>query len=488
MNQKLPIKTNTILDNSVSALSMKISFFMFSLLCLGIVLSQSNFKKITNDLSSNQNTPELLTGNNKEAGNIVVSTSDVVTKALAFKAMLTTAQQATLEQTYTTTLVAKWSNLPCGSGCRNGIQLSTLTAAQLTAALEVIQAASGTTTNEGYDEFNQIRSAEEQLQATAGGTTYDEGIYFISFLNTPSATGAWMLQYGGHHNANNIAFNAGNVVGATPMFEGVEPKSWTSGGVTYAPLATEHDAMANMLASLTTTQLSTAKLSSTFSDVTMAPGATNGNTNSFPTTKVGLAVSTLTSAQKLLVLEAMKPWVQDVDDTSAASLLSIYENELSATYISYTGAGSSGSASTFLTANTNYVRIDGTSVWIEFVCQTGVVFPSQIHYHSVWRDHTRDYGANLANTTLSVNSVNDNSKSIQIYPNPTSDLLFITLETELEKGTIVIYDLNGKIVLTSKDNTGTTIQLSISSLAKGNYIVKGVYNNGQTFTSKFIKK
>ena len=41
------------------------------------------------------------------------SVKDVVTKALAFKAMLTTAQQATLEQTYTTTLARRWSNLPC---------------------------------------------------------------------------------------------------------------------------------------------------------------------------------------------------------------------------------------------------------------------------------------------------------------------------------------------------------------------------------------
>jgi Protein of unknown function (DUF3500) len=41
-------------------------------------------------------------------------------------------------------------------------------------------------------------------------------------------------------------------------------------------------------------------------------------------------------------------------------------------------------------ANVDYVRIDGPSVWIELVCQSGVVF-SSIHYHAVYRDHTRDY-------------------------------------------------------------------------------------------------
>jgi hypothetical protein len=38
------------------------------------------------------------------------------------------------------------------------------------------------------------------------------------------------------------------------------------------------------------------------------------------------------------------------------------------------------------------VRIDGPGVWIEFVCQNGIVYQGQIHYHTVYRDHTRDYG------------------------------------------------------------------------------------------------
>jgi len=393
------------------------------LLSAGVFSSALLFKQQeekTSGMSISNKTRFLSSGKNilplKLTGPATVS--DVVTKALAFKALLTTTQQSTLQQTYTTTLARKWSNLPCGSTCRNGIQIGTLTATQLTAALEVIQAAAGTTTNEGYDEFLQIRAAEEVLQATAGGTNYDEGNYYISFLNTPSASSAWMLQYGGHHYGANIAFNGGNVVGTTPMFEGVEPISWTTGATTYSPLSTEHDAMANMLAGLSASELATAKLSGTYSDVTLAPGETNGGSGTFPTTKVGLAVSTLTAAKKLLVLAAIQPWVQDVDDASAATLLSVYQNELDATYIAYTGNGTSGNAGSFLNANTNYVRVDGTSVWIEFICQTGVVFPAQIHYHSVWRDHTRDYGADLANTTLPVSLLSftatmyDNKKTI----------------------------------------------------------------------------
>ncbi|NOT60222.1 MAG: DUF3500 domain-containing protein [Acidobacteria bacterium] len=334
-----------------------------------------------------------------QAANAATGVSEVVTKALAFKALLTTTQQATLEQTYTTTLARKWSNLPCGATCRNGIQFSTLTTAQLAAAVEVIKAAMGTVANEGSAEFDQTRLADAYLGVNGGGTNYSAGIYFMAFLNTPSATGGWMLQFGGHHYGANIAYNQGHVVAGTPMFEALEPLTFTTDGTTYSPLTQERDAVAAMLASLTATQLASAKLTTTFSDTTMTPGESNGGNGTFPTTKVGIAVSTLTAAQKLLVLAAMKPWVQDMDDTVAANILKIYESELDSTFIAWTGSGTAGDASTFLVSNTNYARIDGPSVWIEFACQTGVIFRNQIHYHTVWRDRNRDYGKDLSLTT-----------------------------------------------------------------------------------------
>ncbi len=378
---------------------MSLTFGLFYTLNRNITFAQSGDVQSVTQMPLAEKAVSTKALPSADAPEAAAAAADVVNKALAFKATLTTAQQATLQQTYTTSLARKWSNLPCGSGCRNGIQFSTLTTAQLTAALAVIQAAAGTTANEGYDEFNQIRLADDYLNANGGGSGYGSGLYFISFLNTPTTSGAWMLQFGGHHYAANIAYNGGHVVGATPLFEGVEPTSFTVSGTTYMPITQEHDAMANMLASLTTAQLATAKLSQTFSDVTLAPGETNGGSGTFPATKVGVAVSTLTDAQKLLVIAAMKPWVNDLDDTVAANLLTIYQNELNNTYIAYTGNGTSGDASSFLNANTNYARIDGTSVWVEFVCQSGVVFRNQIHYHSVYRDHTRDYGADLSLTT-----------------------------------------------------------------------------------------
>src|ERR1700712_2777665 len=180
------------------------------------------------------------------------TTADVVAKANALLALVTTTSQlASLQQTYTTSLAEKWSNLPCGAGCRNGLEFNNMSAAQLTAAKAVIAAAAGTATNEGYDEFMQIVTADSILNISAtanNASAYSSGYYFICFLNAPTTTGKWMLQWGGHHYAANIAFNGGNVVGVTPRFEGVEPKVFTAypytnrvgnNTVTYSPISQE---------------------------------------------------------------------------------------------------------------------------------------------------------------------------------------------------------------------------------------------------------
>jgi hypothetical protein len=315
--------------------------------------------------------------------------AQIVCLANTFLATLTSSQQASAVLSLNITNAKRWSNLPCALSCRNGLLFSSLTATQQTAALALIQAASGSTAGNGYNEFVQIRAADDYLGQTASG--YGSGNYIIAFLGSPSTTGKWMLQFGGHHSAQNITYDAGVVTSITPMHEAVEPKgAFTYNGTTYAgPLESEHTAMQEMLGSFSSTELTGAKISGSFSDCLMVPGST---TNTMPSTKVGIKVSTLSSTAQSKVLAAIAEWVNDVDAASAANFLAIYQSELANTYISYASnsSGTSGNPASFLTANTDYVRIDGPSVWIEFICQNGVVL-SGVHYHTVMRDHARDY-------------------------------------------------------------------------------------------------
>lgn len=314
----------------------------------------------------------------------------IVCLANAFIATLTSSQQSQVVLTLNLTNAKRWSNLPCALSCRNGLLFSSLTSAQQAAALALIQAASGTASNEGYEEFQTIRAADDYLGQSASG--YSSGNYVIAFLGSPSTTGKWMLQFGGHHYAQNITYDNGSVTSITPLHEAVEPNgSFTVNGTTYtSPMASELAAMRDLLSAFTTTELSGAKISTTFSDCLMVPGST---TNTFPSTKQGIKVSALSSTAQAKVLTAIAAWVNDVDPTTAATYLTTYQNELANTYVCYSSntSGTSGNASSFFTANTDYVRIDGPSVWIEFVCQNGVVISNQIHYHTVMRDHSRDY-------------------------------------------------------------------------------------------------
>ncbi|MFT4052199.1 MAG: DUF3500 domain-containing protein [Microbacterium sp.] len=316
--------------------------------------------------------------------------ADVVAAADAFLATLDDSQVSEVVLELTNDNAAAWSNLPCGSDCRNGIQFSTLSDTQLTAAKAVLQAALNTSTGVGYDQAMQILLADDVLGSAGsgggGGGNYSSGTYFLAFLGQPSTDGTWMLQFGGHHLAVNVTYADGAVEGGSPYFIGVEPTSWTSDdGTTYAPLDIMKDGVQAMITSLSADELSQAQLTESFTDVLMGPD----QDGAFPETKSGIAVSSLSDDQKQLVLAAMTPWVSIVDDQSAEDLLAVYESELDETYISYSG-------STDLTSQGDYIRIDGPSVWIEFVCQNGVVYSDQIHYHTVYRDHTRDYGGELS--------------------------------------------------------------------------------------------
>jgi hypothetical protein len=366
----------------------------------------------------------------------------VVSAANSFLNTLDSDQQAATVLDFSQANATSWSNLPCGSSCRPGIQTGSLSDEQLAALKNVLKTALGTGKDTGYEHVLQTLLADDQLASAessgsgpsapsdstssdpsatastsadptatasadpsstatdaptgtppsgapgggAGGGGYGSDIYFLAFLGTPSSDGTWQLHFGGHHLAVNITYKDGKVSGASPFFTGVEPTSWTADdGTTYEPLAKFRDGILQLTGSLSTEQLATAKLSESFSDVLLGPG----EDGQFPETKEGIKAGSLSPKQKKLVLEAIHPWIADVNDTTAKQLMKTYAHELDQTFVAYSGG-------TGLDTQGDYVRIDGPSVWIEFVCQNGFVYQDKVHYHTVYRDHTRDYGSEFS--------------------------------------------------------------------------------------------
>lgn len=411
------------------------------------------------------------------------SVERVVCLADSLKATLTTAQVATLQLSYSYTNSQAWSNLPTTFIPRIGLSLGSMNSAQQAIAKALIKEISGNVANEGYDEFEQLLQADAYLSVNGGGNSYGSGLYYLCFNGTPSATGLFSVKLGGHHLQIENTYNNGVMIGGTPHFEAVEPLSFAVGGTTYAPITQEKNALAGMFSTLSTTELAAAKLSQTFTDIVM--GAKNNGSYKdwiFPATKVGLKVGNLTAAQQALVLEAIKTYVFDIDSLHADAILAQYAQELSETYIAYSGNAG-------LTTKNDYARIDGPGVWIEFTVQGGIVM-SGVHYHSIWRDHLRDYGgAGSTNGvyTTSVGAATAMDATVSLihfvcYPNPTND--YLTLQYTLAQATqvrICVYDTEGRLVLDTPIQSAAAGEhaeiIRLSALGSGIYHVVLVADN-----------
>jgi hypothetical protein len=253
---------------------------------------------------------------------------------------------------------------------------------------------------------------------------YGRDLYSIAFVGTPSTSSPWILQVAGHHLAYNITYNTGKV-SATPTFIGVEPPDWsvasdgtvsvtnsaTSSGTAHAPMERQRAAMYNLAESIysDSTTSAAAKLAGTFTDVLMgASGNSDANYKSlvYPTSARGLQYTAMTATQKAYVRAAIEAWVNTQAHDVAATLLGDYLSDaaLADTYVGY-GVGQNGTKADFsaypnakavpLDAQRSYMRIDGPRVWIEFVVQQGVIYGTNVHYHTIWRDKTNDYGGSF---------------------------------------------------------------------------------------------
>ncbi len=402
----------------------------------------------------------------------------IVCLAEDFKASLSASQVTSLQLDRTLANAQKWSNLPVTFVPRLGVRFGDLNATQLEKAKAILQAAMSNRPYEGYDEAQQLWAADEYLAQNGGGSTYGAGQYFMAFLGTPSTTGAWELQSGGHHLAISNTYANGEMSGATPSFRGAEPFSaFTLNGNTYQPLVQERDSLAAALASLSSTELAAAKLTTSFNDIVLGPN----KDWQFPATKAGLKCSQLTGSQKSLILAAIRTYVGDIDSANAAAYMALYASQMDNTYIAYANNAA-------LTQAKDYVRIDGPRVWIEFSMQNGVIL-SGPHPHSVWRDHTSDYGG-LGNPTSSTQTALRFTGKFEVFPNPAAATAQV--QVELENSAVIavnLFDSTGKKCTGGFQYNMTagehTLPLRLQNLPQGQYncLLEVKYPNGTLATA-----
>lgn len=287
---------------------------------------------------------------------------------------------------YSRTEAEYWSNLPAGAfPKRSGVLLGELNTEQRGLVKAIMMEATSHEADEGFDEMIQTLNADDYINTVS--TDYKAGYSSFNtkfaFLGTPGSTGTWELYYGGHHMAFANTYIDGKLAGATPSFRGVEPFPYFEmNGRVNVPLTQERDAFATLLSALSDDQRVAAALEGTYRDILAGPQVDDA----IPDTFEGLNVSELDEEQTALVLAAIETYVGDISEVEAAAYMKKYTAELSDTYLGFSGTPQ-------MSAEDDYVRVHGPSLWIEFSLQSNKSTEKVgNHPHSVWRDRTDDYG------------------------------------------------------------------------------------------------
>lgn len=316
------------------------------------------------------------------------TTPKIVAAANAFVATLSATEKSTgLFDWSNTAQKQRWSNFPPAGFKRAGLMWGNLSEAQQNAWLALMQA---TLSAEGYNRVNAEWSADDALLAQEGtGGGFGKKNYYIALIGTPSATGPWQWQWGGHHVTVNATVVGPNI-SLTPSFIGAQPTTYTdAAGKTVRPLGDIEDEGFALIGSLDATQQKAAILGGTAIDLVLGPGQ-DGKTIQ----PEGLPASQMNASQQAAFLKLIGHYTGLANDEDAAARTADIRSGLNQTYLAWYGPTTKGSAA--------YFRITGPTVVIEYSPQGGGgpgggnQAASTNHIHGIYRDPTNDYGAKYA--------------------------------------------------------------------------------------------
>ena len=312
-------------------------------------------------------------------------TPAVTAAATAFLATLDATQKGAVQFAWTDTAQKqKWSNFPTGAFERAGLKWGDLSAAQQDAWLAIMKVSLSA---EGYRRILAEWAADDANAAVTGQSQlFGRAFYYIALIGTPSESGPWMWQFGGHHVTVNATIAAGRV-SATPSFIGDQPASYTdAAGTTVVPLGDIQDAALALVTSLDDTQKTAAILGSSPIDLVLGPGE-DGKTLA----PEGIPGSQLTAAQKTAALTLIGHYSGLVDDVDAVARMAEITAAFDRTYFAWYGPTTAGGAA--------YFWFTGPTLVIEYAPQgdpQGDRTPSTAHIHGIYRDPTNEYGAKYA--------------------------------------------------------------------------------------------
>lgn len=217
-----------------------------------------------------------------------------LTATQGFLGTLDENQRTTVAGERTPANLAQWSNLPDDLFERAGLRMDALDPVQQAAAFRVLEAA---LSPEGYTQVRQISTADGVLAATSQmNLGFGADRYWVRILGTPAATGAWTVQYGGHHLAVNVTV-VGDAMTLAPTLWGAQPSSYAAAGTSAEPLCGETTRAFALMNALDPGQQQQAILDTPVTEIVL--GAQQDGRTLAPE---GVSAATFTPGQKQLLL------------------------------------------------------------------------------------------------------------------------------------------------------------------------------------------
>ena len=319
-----------------------------------------------------------------------VSTEPVRAAAAAFLGALSAEQRARTQFGVQDDEWRQWMNQHFY--VRQGVAFQEMSDAQKDAALGLLRAGLSA---RGLVLTRAIMRLNTTLAELNGGNfaEYGEGLYHLTVMGEPSATGPWGWQLDGHHLIVNY-FVLGDQVVMTPSFFGSEPAIAHAGKYKGTAVLQEEQAMGlTLLRALDAGQRAKAVLRA---DKTGNENQTEAWKDNAVVPYAGLRASEMTASQKKQLEALIERYVGNMADGHARVKMEEVRRHLPDTHFAWIGGTEDQSVF--------YYRIHSPVVLIEFDHQLPVATrhiadpskPYREHVHSVLRTpNGNDYGRDL---------------------------------------------------------------------------------------------
>ena len=276
----------------------------------------------------------------------------------------------------------QWTYTP---GPRNGLPLKSMTAAQRSAALRLFDvglSAQGAATAQQIIALESILRETEQIEQIQSGEDRDPELYYFTLFGTPGGAAPWGWRANGHHLALHFAVIGDALASPTPLFFGANPAEVHHGQARgLRILAAEEDLARALLVSLEPGQKTIAIVDPVAPDDIVTKHYRMADPTAVPH---GIAYAALSGEQRGHLVSVVRHYIERAaDEVSAYAWARIERAGLDELTFAWAGSEERGQA--------HYYAIKGPTFLIEYDNTQN----RANHIHSVWRDFTHDWDADV---------------------------------------------------------------------------------------------